>query len=136
LDFATTEEIEMSIVNWATENPKDALFVVSAIAGWVYHKARGEKADDLWETALKLGKQVLPKLMQDARLYDDAYVNAQIRKTIVAGLARLSLKLPDALIDEAVEHIHGELAEKLTAYHLDEFIKVQKQTGELLEAAK
>jgi hypothetical protein len=112
LDFAATEEIEMSIVNWATENPKDALFVVSAIAGWLYHKARGEKADDLWETALKLGKQVLPKLMQDARLYDDAYVNAQIRKTIVAGLARLNLKLPDALIDEAVEHIHGELAEQ------------------------
>jgi hypothetical protein len=126
----------MSIVNWATENPKDALFVVSAIAGWLYHKARGEKADDLWETALKLGKQVLPKLMQDARLYDDAYVNAQIRKTIVAGLARLNLKLPDALIDEAVEHIHGELAEQVMAHNLGRYIEVSSKTVADLEAAK
>jgi hypothetical protein len=125
----------MSIVNWASENPKDALFIVSAVVGWLYHKARGQKSDDLWDTAMKLGKQVLPKLMQDARLYDDAYVNAEIRKAIVAGLSRLKLKLPDSLIDEAVEHIHGELAEQVMAHNLGKYIEVSSKTVADIKAA-
>lgn len=118
----------MSIVNWATENPKDAVFVVSAIVGWLYHKAKGDKTDSIKETAMKLGKQVLPRLMQDARLYDDAHVKSEIRKAIVAGLERLKLKLPDLLIDEAVEHIHGELAEQVMAHNLGRYIEVSSKT--------
>jgi hypothetical protein len=116
------------MMNWITHNPDAAFAIVTTIGAWLYHKARGQKADDLWDTAMKLGKQVLPKLMQDARLYDDAYVNAEIRKAIVAGLSRLKLKLPDALIDEAVEHIHGELAEQVMAHNLGRYIEVSSKT--------
>jgi hypothetical protein len=129
--LSATEENEMTLMNWINENPSTAFAVASGLVGWLYHKARGQKADDLWETALKLGKQVLPKLMQDAKLYDDAYVRAEIRKAILAGLARLKLpenKLTLALVDEAVEHVHGELAEQVMKYHLDQYIKVSEKT--------
>jgi hypothetical protein len=135
LDLSATEEEVMSIVNWATENPKDAIMIVGAVVGYLWNKAHGRKTDDIWDTALKLGKQVLPQLLKDARIYDDAYVNGEIRKYIVAGLARVKLTMPEKLIDEAVEHIHGELAEQLMKHNLDEFIKVQSKTAEVLKAA-
>lgn len=129
----------MSLVNWISSNPDAALAVVTTFGAWLYNKARGRKADDLWDTVLKLGKQVLPKLMQDAKLYDDAYVNEQIRKAILAGLARLKVpenKLTLALVDEAVEHIHGELAEMVMRYNLDRYIEVSSKTIAELKAAQ
>jgi hypothetical protein len=136
LDFAATEENEMTLANWINENPSTAFAIVSAVGGWLYHKARGDKTDSIKETALKIGKQVLPRLMQDARLYDDEYVRREIRKAIVAGLGRLKFTLPDSLIDEAVERIHGELAEQVMKHNLQQYINVSEKTVEVAEAAR
>lgn len=122
------------MINFVAHNWDTIATVVTLVGGYLYNKARGRKTDDIWDTALKIGKQVLPRLLKDAKLYDDAYVNAEIRKYIVAGLTRVKLTLPDALIDEAVEHIHGELAEMAMKYNLDRYIEVSSGTAAMLKA--
>jgi hypothetical protein len=133
--FATTEEI-MSVLNLAVQHWDDIAAVTTLVGGWLWNKAHHRKTESLKDMLLSLGRQVVPKLLADARLYDDAWVRSRLRDYMVDGLTRLKVPMTptvSGLVDEAVEHIHGELAEKLTAYHLDEFIKVQGKTAELLK---
>lgn len=128
----------MTLLNWISSNPDAAIGIVTTVLAYAWNKARGKKTDDLWDTLLKLGQQVIPKLLADSRIYNDAWVNGEIKKAIVAGLGRLKVPLNSAtepLVDEAVEHIHGELAAKLTEYNLGKFIKVQEKTVDELKAA-
>lgn len=125
--------LDFAISNWDTISTVGVL-----LGGWLWHKARHEKTESLQEMLLKLGRQALPVLVKDARLYDDAYVNGQIRKAIVAGLGRINVKITpatSALVDLAVEHVHDELASQLTEAHLGEFVKVQSKTLAELQAA-
>lgn len=126
----------MMLADWIASNPDAAAAAIVTVGGFIYRKVTGKKTEDLKTTVMKIGRQVLPQLLQDAKLYDDAYVNERIRRTILAGLARL--KVPEskfilALVDEAVEHIHGELAAQVVDYHLGKFIKVQSKTAEVLK---
>lgn len=108
------------------------------VGGWLWKKAHHQKTESLSDQLLKLGRQVLPKLIRDGKLYDDAYVNAEIRKTILAGLGRLNIplnKTVTVLVDKAVEHIHDELAQQLFSAHLDDFIEKQQGTADMLKAA-
>lgn len=128
----------MMLADWIASNPDAAAAALVTVGGFIYRKITGKKTEDLKTTVMKIGRQVLPKLLQDAQLYDDAYVNERIRRTILAGLARLKVpesKLILALVDEAVEHLHGELAELLMNHNLGEFIKVQSRTADILKGA-
>ncbi len=126
----------MKTVDFVTNNWDSIIAVVTVIGGWAWKKAHGQKADDLWDTLLQLGRQALPGLLRDAKLYDDAHVRETISKTIWAGLTRLKVPKNTAtlkMVDEAMEHIVGELAAKVMDHNLGEFIKVQGKTAETLK---
>lgn len=127
----------MSLINIVVTHWDDITAVGLLVGGWLWKKAHHEKTESVKDMALKLGRQVLPKIIADKRMFDDAYVNATVRKGILAGLARLNIpvtKTTTVLVDFAVEHIHDELAQQLTEYGLSEFIKVQGGTLDLMKA--
>lgn len=128
----------MSLGSWIASNPEAATLIVSTVVGYVWNKARGKKQDDLWDTAVGLGRQVLPAIIKEGRLYDDEYVLRRINGAIWAGLDRLGVKhskMLDSLVAEVAEHVKAELAERLFNAHLSDFIKVQNQTAGMLETA-
>jgi hypothetical protein len=129
----------MSLVNFITANPDLVGLIVTTIGGLLWHRGQKTKENDYWETFMKIGRQILPRLLQDKRIYNDAWVREELTSAIFAGLARLKIPrntLTESLVAEAVEHLHGELAELLTTHHLDEFIKVQGKTAEVLGSAQ
>lgn len=110
----------MTIVDFITNNPDLVTVVVGAVTGLIWKRGKGIKMDDLWETLLQVGRQAFPHLLRSAKLYDDAHVREVISKTIWAGLTRLGVPKNEAvmkLVDEAVEHVVGELAQKVLEYH-------------------
>jgi hypothetical protein len=125
----------MNALNFVVNNWDAVALIAGTLYGLVHHTNKKQTASDRWDVLLALGRQLVPKLLADARLYDDQYVRSKLRQYMIDGLTRLKVpmtpKISD-LVDEAVEHIHGELAEKLTEYHLGEFIKVQGKTAEIL----
>ena len=116
----------MEIVNALLNHPDTVALILGTLGGLIWHRGKKSAADDLRDTLLKVGRQAFTKLLTDPRLYDDAYVREQISKAIWAGLTRMGVKKTPGvmkLVDEAVEVIHGELAEKVMDYHLS---KLQK----------
>lgn len=129
----------MNALNFIKDNPDLVTLVIGTVVGLVWRKDKKAKESDRWDLLLQLGRQLLPKLLADVRLYDDAYVRAKLREYMVNGLTRLKVPMNPIisdLVDEAVEYVHGELAEKLISSGLDQFIKVQSKTADILEAAK
>jgi hypothetical protein len=130
----------MSLIGNLASNPDVAVLVtavVGAIGKAIWNKGKKSKEDDLWETLLRIGKQAFPILLKDKRLYDDAHVRETISKTIWSGLTRLSIpknEIVMRLVDEAVEHIVGELAEKVMDYHLGRLEKPLKDTLDIIKA--
>lgn len=127
----------MSLVNLALQHWDDISAVGLLVGGWLWNKAHHKKTESFKDMALKFGRQVLPRIIADRRMFDDAYVNAQLRKAILAGMSRL--KIPETattlvLVDRAVETIHDELAQQLIAHGLAEFIKVQGGTLDTMKA--
>jgi len=127
----------MTILNFIENNPDLVTLIVGAITGLVYKRGKGVKLDDLWETLLQVGRQAFPVLMRDAKLYDDTHVREVITKTIWAGLTRLGVDKGNPtvskLIDEAVEHIHGELAAMVLKYHLSQLEKPLQGAADALK---
>jgi hypothetical protein len=127
----------MTILNFIENNPDLVTLLVGTIGGFIWKRGKNTKSNDLWETLLKLGRQAFPLLLKDKRLYDDAYVRETISKTIWAGLTRLKVPKTDAtmaLVDEVMEHIVGELAEKVMDYHLGRLEKPLKDTLDIIKA--
>ncbi len=129
----------MSLVTAALDNP-DVAALITAGASYLgrilWKKGKKAQIDDLWETLLQVGRQAFPVLWKSARLYDDAYVRETISKTIWAGLTRLSIPKNETtmkLVDEAVEHVVGELAAMVMKYHLGQLEKPLKATLEDLK---
>lgn len=121
----------MSLVNFITANPDLVTLVVGTVVGLVWRKDKQTKQSDRWDLLLQLGRQLLPKLLADARLYDDAYVRSKLREYMVDGLTRLKVPMNPIisdLVDEAVEHIHGELAGLVMQHNLGRYIEVSSKT--------
>lgn len=113
----------MSLIGTIASNPDYATAGV-AIAGYLgrllWKRAKALTESELWDTMLKVAHQAFPRLLNDSRLYDDAYVREVITKTIWAGLTRLSVPKNQAAMDlvaDVVEHAVGELAMMVTQYH-------------------
>lgn len=126
----------MSLVNFITSNPDLVALVVTTVGGLIWQRGKKTKENDRWDVLLQLGRQVIPRLLADSKIFDDEYVRSKLRAYMVDGLQRLKVPMSPVvsdLVDEAVEHIHGELAQKLTEYHLNEFIKVQSKTAEMMK---
>lgn len=125
----------MNLLSFVKENPDLVTLLVGSVVGVFWKKGKSVKAADMWELLLKLGYQEFPKLYKSARLYDDVYVREQITKAIWAGLNRLSMPknaATMALVDEAVEHIHGELAQKLFDFHVGNLKTPLEETAKVL----
>jgi hypothetical protein len=133
----STEEKQMNLLNFIVKNPDLVSLVVGTAVALVWHKGKKQTESDRWDVLLQLGRQLLPKLLKDARLYDDAYVRSKLREYMVDGLTRLKVPMNPIisdLVDEAVEHVHGELAQMVMKYNLDQYIKVSEKTVELKAA--
>src|SRR5689334_21533865 len=106
----------MNVLNFITNN-WDAIVTRGGLVGrLVWHRGKQTKLSDLWDTLLKLGHQALPALLSDPRLFDDPYVRERIKDAKWRGLELLGAKKTPTitkLVDEAAEHIKGELAEHL-----------------------
>ena len=121
------------ILNFADQHPALIVTIITSLAGLFWK--RNQSLNDTWETILQLGRQVLPEVLKDPRLYNDEYVLSKITESIWRGLGRLGIKRSpklEGLVNEAAEHVKAELAAKLTEYHLDSFIKTQKETLEIM----
>ncbi len=129
----------MTITDFITNNPDLVTLVVGTVTGIIWKKGKLNQTENLWETLLLVGRQAFTKLLQDKRLYDDAYVREVISKTIWAGLTRLNVPKNSStmkLVDEAVEHVHGELAEMVMAYHLGQLERPLKAAADKLDTFK
>jgi hypothetical protein len=129
----------MSLIDFASNHYDDLIAAGGLIVGLIWHRGKQVKLSDLWDTMLKIGAQLLPRLLADPNLHDDAYVRAKINGFIWAGLERLGQKHSpalDKLVDEAVEHIHGDLAAKLTDELLSRYINVSDHTALVLKQAQ
>lgn len=128
----------MSLASLIANHIDDILMVGTALAGAIWHRGKKLELKDLAATAEKLGRQILPKLLKDANLYDDAYVRAKLNAAIWDGLERLKIKRSkalDRLVDLAVEHLHAELAERLWSMHFDRIAGTLEQTNETLKSS-
>lgn len=128
----------MSIITFAAEHWDDIAAVGGIVATLLWRRGKKLSLDDLWDTAEKIGLQVLPKLLADPHLHDDVYVRLKINGAIWAGLERLGVKHSktiDKLVDEVTEHVKGDLAAKLMDQLLGKYIDVSKQTVETLKEA-
>jgi hypothetical protein len=131
----------MSLINTIANNP-DFAAVVTAGLGYVgrllWKKGKDAQINDLWDTLLQLGRQAFPLLLRDKRLYDDAHVRETVSKAIWSGLTRLSVPKNATtmkLVDEAVEHVVGELAAKVVEYHFSRLVPKLEETAEALRTA-
>ncbi len=126
----------MNLLTFVQNNPDLVTLVVGAVGGLIWKRGKDTKASDLWDTLMKLAYQSFPRLYNDKRLYDDVYVREQITKTIWSGLTRLGIPknaAVSALVDEVVEHAHGELAEKVFAFHVGNLKAPLEGTAETLK---
>lgn len=106
----------MNVVNFITGNWDAIATVGGLVGGLIWHRGKKATEADRWELVEKLAKQALPRLLKDPRINDDAHVRRVIAMAIWAGLERLGIKKTSALsklVDEAVEHAVGELAEQI-----------------------
>lgn len=129
----------MSLLEFVSKNPDLVTLVVTTVGGLIWHRGRSLKLSDLWDTLLKLGHQALPVLLSDPKLFDDEYVRSKISAAIWKGLERL--KVPrnattEKLVDEATEHIKGELAEQLWKLQMGKFVETSEQTLDILKKAQ
>lgn len=128
----------MDVLDFAEKHPKLVTLIITTIGTLIWHHGRKTSLNDIWDTMLQLGRQALPDLLRDARLYDDAYVLDKIQKAIRAGLGRLGVKrtpIIEQYVTEVAEHVKAELAQRLFNAHITDFVKVQTTTGDLLKAA-
>lgn len=128
----------MSVLNFIASNWDSIAAVGGIVGGYIFHRGKKARETDRWDLIEKLAKQAFPRLLKDARLYDDAYVRRTIGGAIWAGLDRLGIKRSTALaklVDEAVEYAIGELATALIDYQLGQFKRVQGETVDILKAA-
>jgi hypothetical protein len=128
----------MNLLNFAAQHWDDITAAGALITGLLWHRGKKLRLDDLWDTLMQLGRQVLPKLLNDPHLYDDAYVRAKLNTAIWAGLERLKVphsQTVEKLVDEVVEHLHGELAEKLWNANLGAAVDKLQKTSDGLKAA-
>lgn len=127
----------MSVLDFVTKNPQLVVLIATTVGGLLWHRNRSINLNDLWDTAMQLGKQALPMILKDTRLYDDQYVLSKITASIWAGLDRLEVKhtpTVDDYVKEAAEHIKGDLAAMLADAHLGGFIDTQSRTLETIKA--
>lgn len=106
----------MNLVNFVISNWDTIAAGASVVGGYIWHRGKKTQEEDRWELVEKLAKQALPKLLKDSRITDDVYVRRVIGGAIWAGLDRLGIKKSTALVklvNEAVEHAVGELAEAI-----------------------
>lgn len=106
----------MSVLNFIGNNLDAIALGAGLVGGWLGITKKKTIEEDRWELVAKLAKQALPRLLKDPRLNDDAHVRRVIAGAIWAGLDRLRIKRTTALaklVDEAVEHAVGELAEEI-----------------------
>lgn len=128
----------MSIITFATEHYDDIIAIGGLAYGLLLQRSRKKLLDDLWDTAAKLGKQVLPRLLDDTRLTDDAWVLSQITEGIWAGLDRLGVKRSkpiEKIVAEVAEHVKADFADAVIQKLLSGYIKTSEKTlGTLKEA--
>jgi hypothetical protein len=106
----------MSVISFIGNNWDSIITVGGLVGGYLGLKKKKATEVDRWELISKLAKQALPKLLKDSRVTDDAHVRRVIAGAIWSGLDRLGIKRSTALaklVDEAVEHAIGELAEEI-----------------------
>lgn len=128
----------MKVIEFITNNWDALALLLTGLFGVSLHRGKKSTLSDVWETLLKVGWQVVPSLLADTRITDDAWVRSQINEALWAGLERLKVKRTPEIeeyVDEAVEHVHGELARRLTDLGLDRFINVQSKTLDMLKTA-
>lgn len=97
------------------------LTVIGSLATWLYHKARGEKADSFDDTIRGLGKQAVHELLSDPK------VSAALSPTDLTARASIMLRMlasrigiPDnaivaALIRATAQHVVGDVLAELRA---------------------
>lgn len=128
----------MNTLSFIVNNWGDLTAIAILAGGWLWKKAHHQKTESLSDMLLKLGRLALPKILADKRVFNDAWVNEQIRSAILVGLARINVKPTPAvllLVDKAAVHIHDELAQKLFSMNIDDFVKTQEKTAEILKSA-
>lgn len=94
--------------------------LLGALALWAYHKAKGDKQQDLTSLAEGFARQQVAAIIADpTRL---ATAREDITQVITAGLIRAGFK-PGALMDTAVsivvEHAIADVAHKLLPTQID-----------------
>jgi len=125
----------MKLLDWIGSNPDAAIGIVTAVVGWLWHKARGEKTQDLWETLQDLALHELPSLLNDPNVQQNA--REVITKSVWTGLNRLGIKKSatvDKLVPEVVEWGMARLAEQLCKRYFDALTPALDKANATLKA--
>lgn len=106
----------MNAINFVVSNWDSILGLLGVLGIYKHQQGKKQGLDDLWDTLLQFGRQAFIRLLEHPKLTDDGFVRAYIERTIWMGLERLQVKRTKTVEDyvkDAVEHIHGELAQRV-----------------------
>lgn len=126
----------MDAFDFAEKHPQLIGLIITTLVGLVWHRGKKLSLDDIWDTMEQLGRQALPALAKEGKLYDDAYVSEMFESRIWAGLNKLGVKrspVIEKMVHEVVIKLHDELAQKLFDSHIGDFIKKQSGTADIMK---
>jgi len=106
----------MNAIAFVVSNWDSILGLLGLLGIYKHGQNKKTELDDLWDTLLAFGRQAFVRLLEHPKLTDDEFVRQYIARTIWMGLERLKVKRTktvEGYVQDAVEHIHGELAQRV-----------------------
>lgn len=132
----------MSIISFAIDHAADIVEIGGLVYGALFAKKKvTEKKQDRAALGKKLttaARKAFAQLLNDPRIYNDAWVCEQLEKAMRSALDALGVKSNKAInkvIDLAVHDLHDELAERLWDHHFGKLATTLEQTNETLKSA-